>query len=116
MATSNELREHILDLLWSQWRELGVAGTVPRRHKDDFIDLEALIAFTATHSDLDPRLRDESIDWVVRYGSYVSRARLKNILAAWGELDNDSECLRASRMAGWPRQASCLPIARARAP
>jgi len=107
MATSNELREHILDLLWSQWRELGVAGTVPRRHKDDFIDLEALIAFTATHSDLDPRLRDESIDWVVRYGSYVSRARLKNILAAWGELDNDlfheyAATLNAYGRAGWP--------------
>lgn len=107
MATSNELREYILDLLWSQWRELGVAGTVPRRHTDDFIDLEALIAFTATHSDLDPRLRDESIDWVMRYGAYVSRARLKNILAAWGEPDNAlfheyAATMNAYGRAGWP--------------
>jgi len=107
MATSSELREHILDLLWSQWRELGVAGTVPRRHSDDCLDLEALVAFTATHSDLDPRLRDESIDWVLRYGSYVSRARLKNILAAWGELDSALFREYAATVneyggAGWP--------------
>jgi len=87
MATLSGLREHILDTLWSQWHELGVSSTVPRRHSDDVIDPEPLIAFTATHSDLDARLRDESIDWILRYGTYVSKARLKNVLADWGLLD-----------------------------
>jgi len=81
MATYSDLREYVLDTLWSQWHELGVAGTVPRRHSEDFVDPEPLIVFTAVHSDLDPRLRDESIDWVVRYGNYVSKARLKNVVA-----------------------------------
>lgn len=86
MASARSLREHILDTLWSHWHELGVAATAPRRHSDDAIDPEPLIAFTAVHSDLDPRLRDESIDWVLRYGSLVSKARLKNVLAHWGVL------------------------------
>lgn len=107
MAGSSDVREHILDLLWSQWRELGVAATVARRHGDDCLDPEALIAFTAIHSDLDARLRDESIDWVLRYGSYVSRTRLKNILSDWGELENDlfreyAATVNAHGRAGWP--------------
>src|SRR5439155_306022 len=88
MATYSELREHVLNALWSQWHELGVAATVPRRHSDDVIDPEPLIAFTATHGDLDPRLRDESIDWVLRYATYVSKARLKNVLRDWGLIDD----------------------------
>lgn len=107
MATSSALREHILDLLWSQWRELGISSTVTRRHADDCIDPEALIAFTAVHADLDARLRDESIDWVLRYGTYVSRVRLKNILAGWGEAENPrfreyAATVNAERHAGWP--------------
>lgn len=107
MATSSELREHVLDLLWSQWRELGVSTTVPRKHEHDCIDPEPLIAFTAIHSDLDARLRDESIDWVLRYGTYLSRARLKNVLAGWGELENPrfreyAATVNAQSRAGWP--------------
>lgn len=107
MATYSELREHIMDTLWSQWHELGVAATVPRRHSDDFIDPEPLIAFTATHGDLDPRLRDESIDWVLRYGIYVSKARLKNVLAAQGLLQDArfreyAATVNAQGGAGWP--------------
>jgi hypothetical protein len=84
MATPSELREHVVDALWSQWHELGVSSTVPRRHSDDVIDPEPLVAFTAVHADLDPRLRDESIDWILTYGTYLSKARLKNVLSDWG--------------------------------
>lgn len=107
MATYSELREHVLDLLWSQWRELGVAGSVSRRHVDDCIDPEPLIAFTATHGDLDPRLRDESIDWVLQYGTYVSKARLKNVLSHQGLRDDPlfleyAATINANGGAGWP--------------
>jgi hypothetical protein len=88
MATPSDLREHVLEALWSQWHELGVASTVPRRHSDDVIDPEPLVAFTATHGDLDPRLRDESIDWILRYGTFLSKARLKNVLTGW-DLSDD---------------------------
>jgi hypothetical protein len=107
MATVSELREHVVETLWSQWHELGIAAVVPRRHQNDVIDPEALIAFTATHSDLDPRLRDESIDWVIRYGSFVSKARLKNVLADWGSLDSSlfreyAATVNAKAGLGWP--------------
>ena len=115
MATYSALREHILDLLWSQWHELGVAATVPRRFSDDFIDPEPLVAFTATHSDLDPRLRDESIDWVLRYGTYVSKARLKNVLADQGLLEDArfreyAATVNAHGRAEWPA-AGARPLA-----
>ncbi len=116
MASANDLREVILDLMWSQWRELGVAGTVPRRHKEDCVDPEPLIAFTALHSDLDPRLRDESIDWVLRYGGYISRARLKNVIADWSELRNPlfaeyAATVNAHGGAAWPAsRAKPLPF------
>jgi len=115
MATYRDLREYILETLWSQWHELGVAATVPRRHSDDFIDAEPLIAFTATHSDLDARLRDESIDWVLRYGTYVSKARLKNVLAEWGALESAlfreyAATINAHGGAGWPA-ATAKPLA-----
>lgn len=88
MATVSELREHIAESLWSQWHELGVSSTVPRRRSDDVIDPEPLVAFTAVHGDLDARLRDESIDWTLSYGKYLSKARLKNVLADWGVEDD----------------------------
>ncbi len=107
MATPSDLREYVLDGLWSQWHELGVASTVPRRHDDDVIDPEPLIAFTAVHADLDPRLRDESIDWVLRYGTYVSKARLKNVLASWDLLEDPAfreyaATINAHSTAKWP--------------
>lgn len=116
MAPLSELREHVLDALWSLWHELGVAATVPRRHSDDVIDPEPLIAFTATHGDLDPRLRDESIDWILRYGTYVSKARLKNVLSDWRLSEHPlyreyAATLNAHGSVGWPAgRARPLPF------
>ena len=81
--SKGEFQEHLLDLLWSLWEELGVPGVVPRHHGDVFIDPEPLILFTALHGELDRRLRDESIDWVIRYGGYVSKARIKSLRRDW---------------------------------
>jgi len=81
MPTSNTgLQEHLLDLAWSLWTELGVSGW-ERRHTSHAIDPEPLIIFTAWLGDTDPRLRDESIDWCIRYGRHVSGARLRNLLS-----------------------------------
>ena len=115
MATYSELREHVLDTLWSQWHELGVPATVPRSHSDDFVDPEPLIAFTAIHGDLDPRLRDESIDWVLSYGTYISKARLKNVLQSWGRLEDPrfreyAATVNAHGGAGWVA-ANAKPLA-----
>ncbi len=78
-AFSERLQEHIIDLAWSLWAELGVSGW-RRRHMSHSIDPEPLILFTSLLGDTDPRLRDESTDWCIAYGRYISAARLKTFL------------------------------------
>lgn len=79
MTFSDRLRDYALALCWSLWTELGVAG-LERRHSGLGIDLEPLIFFTADLADADPRLRDESLDWCVRFGHLVSVVRLRNLI------------------------------------
>ena len=78
-SPSASIREHILELVWSLWAELGVSSWT-RRHQQWAIDPEPLILFTAHISDADRRLRDEALDWCIRYGSYISASRLRNLL------------------------------------
>lgn len=78
-VSSTAIRERLLDLVWSLWAELGVSGW-RRRHQGWGIDPEPLVVVTAGLQDLDPRLRDETVDWCITYGSYLSRARLRNLL------------------------------------
>ncbi len=74
-----EYRTRLEDLLWSLWSELGARGW-ERRHRDWWIDPEALILFTATLDPIDPRLRDEAIDWCLRHQRYLSTSRARNLL------------------------------------
>ena|GEM_PF-888533 len=95
MATSNQKRsmlaQHQHALVWGAWVELGVSGW-QRTHADWAIDPEPLIIATAAFGDLDPRLRDEALDWCIHQWRYVSRVRLRNLLReqpagvreAWG--------------------------------
>ena len=103
---SKALLEDALDLSWSLWAELGVSGW-ERRHSAYAIDPEPLVLFTASLGDADPRLRDESTDWCVRYGRYLSAARLRNIAtqfppdvaSAFGQL---SATVNANSTLRWP--------------
>ncbi len=61
-----------------QWIALGVDATGER--ETAVVDPEALIALTAELGDDDPRLRDVSTDWCVRYGRYVNGSRLKKVV------------------------------------
>lgn len=91
MPTSrNDFTEALLDLIWSLWEELGVPGTVPRRHSEVLIDPEPLIVFTAIHGRLDPRLRDESIEWALAEGDLLSKARMNGVRRAWAVDDDPS--------------------------
>ena len=106
-VSTSDVRERVLDALWSQWRELGVAAATSRRRLDDVLDPECLIAFTARHGDLDPRLRDESLDWVIAHGSLVSKARLKNVARAWSVETHPlfleyAATVNSHRALGWP--------------
>lgn len=76
---SESISEHILDMTWSLWAELGVSAWT-RRHQLWAIDPEPLILFTAQLSEADHRLRDEALDWCIRYGSYIAASRLRNLV------------------------------------
>jgi len=81
MSTSSErLTDDAIALAWSLWTEMGVSGW-QRNHTAHAIDPERLMLFTAFLGDADPRLRDESTDWCIAYGRYVSAARLRNLLS-----------------------------------
>ncbi len=79
MHLIKQLDQNLLDLAWSLWTELGVAG-VKRRHQNVLILIEELILFTSVLAEIDPRLRDESIDWCSQYYHFVSISRLKSLM------------------------------------
>lgn len=75
------LLDRALDLAWSHWTGLGVRGTsIP---PETAVDPEALIYFTASVADLDPRLRDEATGWWRRFQHHVSRPRLTRLAASF---------------------------------
>ncbi len=78
MHLIKKLEQFLLDLAWSMWTELGVQGH-KRMHQDYLIPLEELVIFTSILASIDPRLRDESLDWCKKYHSFISISRLKSI-------------------------------------
>jgi hypothetical protein len=83
---------------------LGVAG-IARQKGPAVIDPEALILFTGALGALDPRLREEAIDWCVSYGAdVVSTSRMKNLM--WAPADPQTGRFLASvnerGKARWP--------------
>ncbi|CAN5697794.1 hypothetical protein BH11VER1_BH11VER1_42460 [soil metagenome] len=71
--------EALLDLLWRQWCSLGVAGHSTPASTDRLIDPEALLLVTTSIGRHEPRLFDEALDWLARYGSFMNIQRLKNL-------------------------------------
>ncbi len=81
MTSKSPFLELAIDLCWRQWTALGVAGDASQKGHA-IVDPEALVLFTGALGSIDPRLRDESIDWCARYGSKVASAsRMKHLLA-----------------------------------
>lgn len=77
-------RNSLLDFLWRQWAELGVAGSV--RFVDNWmVDPEALLLFTMEVGRYDPRLFDEVVDWTVRNQRWISLQRLRNLSESWDQ-------------------------------
>lgn len=105
ISPGNPLADSLRDLAWSQWTELGVTGPF-RRHDQVLLDPEALVAFTAALGDLDPRLRDESIDWCVHFGDAISVSRLKNLLqdgiGTRQVFDHYARAVNAASRLRWP--------------
>ena len=113
-SLSKQLDQLLLDLAWSLWTELGVAG-IKRRHQDCLILLEELIILTVALSDIDPRLRDESMDWCSQYYHFVSISRLKALMKNFTSLLNQSFSIYAATLnalshAKWPIFIDSSPL------
>ena len=111
-AYSDEVRDLVLGTLWSMWVELGLSGW-ERRHQDTAIDLEALILTSARLGHRDTRLRDEALDWCVRYGRIASAVRLKHLASeADGAVRNAfgafAATVNSQRHSNWPHATSPL--------
>jgi DNA-binding transcriptional ArsR family regulator len=79
---STESREQflgaILESLWAQWTELGVAGV--RGDAGGLVDPEALLVGTLTFGRFDPRLFDEVLDWLSLNGRLLDVTRLRHLV------------------------------------
>ena len=85
----SDLLDSILELLWWQWIQLGVAGAV--NSKDDWVlDPEALLIFSAHFARYDQRLYDLVIDWLQCNGESINLPRLKALLKRFDHADRKS--------------------------
>lgn len=114
LPLNKELDRLLLQLAWSLWTELGVAG-VERRHQKFLINIEELILLTVTLADVDPRLRDESLDWCSQYHHFISTSRLKSIIKSFGNSLNApfsiySATLNSFSRAAWPIFQDSSPL------
>jgi hypothetical protein len=89
--------EATLDLLWRQWCSLGVAGHAQAAQPSRLIDPEALILATTAIGRHEPRMFDEALDWLGRYGSLINLQRLKNL----HKLDQLGQAKVLSSIASW---------------
>jgi hypothetical protein len=114
MHLIKELDRYLLDLAWSLWTELGIQGH-RRKHQNCLISLEELVLFTAILADIDPRLRDESIDWCAQYHHFFSVSRLKSLIKQFGvsvleSFSKYSSTLNAISRAHWPVFQESSPV------
>ncbi|MCE5204302.1 MAG: hypothetical protein ABFC80_06580 [Coriobacteriales bacterium] len=77
---SDALRATLLDLLWAQWTDLGVAGV--RGSGQAIVDPEALALVTLEIGRFDPRLFDEVLDWLARNGDLLDVTRLRRLIGS----------------------------------
>lgn len=81
MQTS-ELRTDVTRRLtafaWDQWAQLGVFASTNRRDQTA-ADPEALLLFTLEFGRSDPRLFDETLDWLLTNQRLISVQRLRNL-------------------------------------
>ena len=84
-----ELLNAILELLWKQWTQLGVAGQI-NAHDNFVLDPEALLIFSAHFARYDQRLYDLVTDWLQCNGESINLPRLKALLKRFPHVDRNS--------------------------
>lgn len=113
-SLSEKIDQCLLDLTWSLWTELGVAG-IKRQHQNVLISLEELIVLTSLLGDKDPRLRNEALDWCARYHQFVSISRLHALIKNFGEMVHlpysvFAKTLNMASRAKWPIFVEVEPL------
>jgi DNA-binding transcriptional regulator GbsR (MarR family) len=77
---SRELRGRSLSFLWRQWAQLGLASANVEHRDGWIIDPESLLLITCTAGRWDPRLFDETLDWVMKNCRFLNIPRLKSLI------------------------------------
>lgn len=111
---SKKIDQLLIDLAWSLWTELGVAG-IKRYHQNCLIAPEELILLTAVIADIDPRLRDEALDWCTRYYHFISISRLRTLVKTLGSSIYEpfsvfAATLNSVSKANWPLFTKAIPL------
>ena len=114
LPLSKKLDHHLLDLAWSLWTELGVAG-VKRNHQKFLVPIEELILLTVTLAKTDPRLCLESLDWCSQYHHFFSISRLKCLIKSFETSLNEpfsiySATLNSLATSTWPLFQDTAPL------
>lgn len=78
MSFRSEVSERLAAFAWSQWAQAGVLARTDRRDRWA-IDPEALLLLTLEVGRNDPRLFDETLDWLVVNERLVSVQRARNL-------------------------------------
>ena len=73
-----ELRNSVLGQLWVAWSGLGVMSG--SKGRQGIVDPEALLLLTLECGREDPRLFDETLDWLSRNGEWINITRLSTVL------------------------------------
>lgn len=77
-ALRDRLRRDLLEFAWQEWGQLGILAQ-PTRTSGWAEDPEALLLLTFEVGRHDPRLFDETLDWLTVNGRLVSQQRLRNL-------------------------------------
>jgi hypothetical protein len=75
-ALSAKLDRGLLDFAWDEWAQMGILAE-PGRQSPWAQDPEALVVFTLEVARADPRLFDETLDWLLVNESLVNMRRIR---------------------------------------
>jgi hypothetical protein len=78
-ALRDELVDELAGFVTGQWAQLGVASTPPGSAEQRAADPEALLLFTLHLGRHEPRLFDETLDWLALNEPLVSAHRLRSL-------------------------------------
>lgn len=72
------MTEPVLELLWSQWAELGLPG-VAHAHERVAVDPEPLLLYTPYLAQSEPRLMEGVFSWCTQHTDWIVSSRLRSL-------------------------------------